>query len=236
MELIRSDLNSALVKAYYRFENGALTTDSSGNSHTLTAVSDPAEDTSGRYGSAIALDGNDAYTAVDHADFKPTGNFTVCGWMKSATSAGTPYIFQSYSQNTNRAGIFVRTEEATGAITVRSGRNTGAVAGTDYQAVVAGTNVSNNVWHHFAYTWDGAYLRVYVDGIIDAAPVAWTYAPAYAATNYVRIGCVNLTGTDTAFFTGSVDDLALYNGKALAADEVWSLYDDGRASFLLNFV
>ncbi len=29
--------NSAL-KAYYRFESGALTTDSSGNSHTLTAV------------------------------------------------------------------------------------------------------------------------------------------------------------------------------------------------------
>lgn len=36
-------INSSNLKAYYRFESGALTTDGSGNSHTLTAISDPAE-------------------------------------------------------------------------------------------------------------------------------------------------------------------------------------------------
>lgn len=36
-------MNDANLKAYYRFESGALTTDSSGAGHTLTAISDPME-------------------------------------------------------------------------------------------------------------------------------------------------------------------------------------------------
>jgi len=53
-------INSANLKAYYRFESGALTTDSSGEGHTLTAISDPAESPSGKFGGAVYLDGNDA--------------------------------------------------------------------------------------------------------------------------------------------------------------------------------
>ena len=88
----------AQLKAYYRFSTGALTTDSSGEGHTLTAISDPSEDSGGVFGYAVALDGNDAYSATDHADFKPTGNFTIGGWIK-ASSAHSACVLQSFSQN-----------------------------------------------------------------------------------------------------------------------------------------
>ena len=112
------------LKAYYRFEDDALTTDSSGEGHTLTAISDPAEDASGKFGGAVALDGNDAYSATDHADFKPTGNFTVGCWVKTSTTGVAQYFFQSYSANTARAGFYL-TQSATGNVAVfASGKNT----------------------------------------------------------------------------------------------------------------
>lgn len=122
----------SVLKAYYRFESGALTTDSSGESHTLTAISDPAEDASGKFGGAVAFDGNDAYSATDHADFKPTGNFTIGAWVKTSTSGATQYIFVSYSKNTNVAGIRVAVA-STGIISCLSGKNTGATSNTDYK-------------------------------------------------------------------------------------------------------
>jgi hypothetical protein len=123
MELNESALLSdASLKAYYRFEDDALTTDSSGEGHTLTAVSDPAEVASGKFGGAVTLDGNDAYSATDHADFKPTGNFTVGGWVKT-TSSG--FIFQSYSRNTNRAGILLAITSDIGLVVFHSGKTQG---------------------------------------------------------------------------------------------------------------
>lgn len=209
--------------AYYRFESGALTTDSSGNSHTLTAISDPAG-TTGVFGGGVVLDGNDAYSAVNHADFRPTGNFTIFAWIKTSSAAQYGF-FQSHSSNTNYAGIFLGTDSGgTGVLRVGSGKNTGTVLGTDRQNADGVTNICDNVWHFCVGTWDGSYLRVYVDGNLDNTAVAWANAPAYAATNYVRVGCRNNSGTDIAFFTGSMDDCGLLNGTALSAEEIKGIY------------
>lgn len=211
---------SANLKAYYRFSSGRLTTDSSGEGHTLTAISDPAEDASGKFGGAVALDGNDAYSATDHADFKPTGNFTIGAWIK--TSSTSAHIFQSKSQNTNIAGIYLRVS-AGGLAHIVSGKNSGTTDGTDYQSVVSSTAVNNNAWHFIVGVWDGSYLRIYVDGVNESSE-EWTNAPSYASTNYVRVGCGNKSGSNEEFLTGSLDDVFLLNGTALSASEVLALY------------
>lgn len=213
----------ANLKAYYRFESGALTTDSSGNSHTLTDISDPAEDASGKFGGAVALDGNDAYSATGHADLKPTGNYTVGVWVKTSTTGATQAIFQSYSQNTNIAGIFLYISTAN-VIQFYSGKNTGTVENTDWARKITTGTVTDGNWHFIVGTWDGSYLRVYIDGVQDGAAVSWANAPVYAATNYVRIGTRCNAGTNASFITGSLDDVWLLNGTALSAEEVKGLY------------
>jgi hypothetical protein len=222
-EIYTTDWNSdANLKAYYRFESGALITDSSGEGHDLTAISDPAEDT-GKFGGAVALDGNDAYSAVDHTDFKPTGNFTVGCWAKSSTQANV-YLFESFSLNTNFAGFWLQAIATTGVVRFLSGKNTGTTSNTDYKIATGTTNIFDGNWHFIVGTWDGSYLRLYVDGKLDVAAVAWTNAPAYAATNYVRIGCGNNSGTNISFLTGSVDDVFLINGTALTTPQVNAIY------------
>jgi len=215
-----SMFGDATNKAYYRFESGALTTDSSGNSHTLTAISDPAE-TTGKFGGGVDLDGNDAYSATDHADFKPTGNFSIGGWIK--TSTANTIIFSSYSQNTNWAGIFLYISGG-GKLICLSAKNNGTTQGTHWQQALGATTITDGNWHLVNGIYDGANLYVYVDGKLDGS-TAWTSGAAYAATNYVRVGCYSTTGSDSLFFTGSLDDLFLLNGKALTATEISNLYN-----------
>jgi hypothetical protein len=220
------------LKAYYRFESGALTTDSSGEGHTLTAISDPAEDASGKFGGAVALDGNDAYSATDHADFKPTGNFTVGGWVK-ITDEITSMIFASFSANTKWAGIALYIIGTTGKVRFVSAKNSGTTLNTDYIRAEGTTNVCDGNWHFCVATWDGTNVKIYVDGTQEGGDFAWANAPVYAATNYVRVGCDNKTGTNVEFFTGSLDDVFLLNGTALTADQIKGIYD-GKTNFKLN--
>ena len=215
-------ITSSLLKAYYRFSDNFLTLDSTSKGHTLTAISDPAEDASGKFGYAVALDGDDAYSIADHADLKPTGSFTIGGWIKATTPA-SGCIFQSYSMNTNHAG-FRLDLSALGKLQLLSGKNTGTTAGVDYQLVLSTTVVMDNTWHFCVGTWDGVHLKVYVDGTQEGGDVDWANAPAYAATNYVRVGCRNASGADGPFVTGSLDDVFLINGMALTSAEISSLW------------
>jgi hypothetical protein len=235
IELLKTNwFGDPSLQAYYRFESGALTTDSSGQGHTLTAVSDPAKDASGKFGGAVALDGNDAYSAVDHADFKPTGSFTIGAWVKSNTDASARQtIFSSWDDASSKySGILFRLNSSTGYISLVSAKNTGQVNGTDYTTCTGTTDLTNNVWHFVVGTWDGTHLKVFVDGTQEGTDVDWV-APAYPASSPIFIGCGDTTGSAANFFTGSLDDVFLLNGTALSADQIKGIYD-GTTNFKLN--
>ena len=217
----------ANLKAYYRFESGALTTDSSGNSRTLTAIGSPTSGT-GKYGGCVTLNGtNQAYSHANHSDFKPTGNFSIIAWIKTSQTATYSTIFQSYAQNTAVAGIFL-IKKSDNKIYLGSGKNTGTVVGTDQQQVASTSTVTDGNWHLIIGTWDGSNLKMYVDGVLEGT-TAWANAPVYQATNYVRIGCANYTGTNTEFFASDIDDLGILNGTALTAEQAKILYVGGGA-------
>lgn len=210
----------ANLKAYYRFEAGSLTTDSSAGGHTLTAVSDPAEGV-GKFGGGVDLDSDDAFTAVDHADFKPTSSFSVGAWVKTTTQ--NKNIFTSFGGSGNYAGwnLAVQGDKAR----LASYKNSGTTENTDWKAVDSTTVIVDGLWRLIIGTWDGASLKIYVNGVLENTS-AWANAPAYKATNYVMVGAFN-TGSVGGFLTGSLDDVFLLNGTALTAAQVANLYDRG---------
>ncbi len=147
------------------------------------------------------------FSMVDSASLKPTGNFTLEAWFKSSTLA-LQRVICSYSQNTAVAGIEIYVS-ATGKLTIISGKNTGSTAGTDYQTAVGATTVADGTWHHLAGVYDGSNLIVYVDGVQDGI-TAWTINPAYAATNYPRIG-VETAPSFSGYADGQLDEVRLWN-------------------------
>ena len=181
----------------------------------------PGQNASGKFGGAADFNSSSVFSAVDHADFKPTGNFSIGLWLKTSVTGANTYLFSSWSQNTNYAGIQLGLY-TDNKIYLFSGKNTGTT-GSDGKQAVSTSTVTDGNWHFVVGTWDGANLQIYIDGSADGAAVAWANAPAYAATNYVRIGCTNNTGTNINFFSGTLDDVWLM-GRALTATEVSSLY------------
>jgi len=209
--------NLSALKAYYRFESGALTTDSKG-SNTLSAVSDPAE-TTGYFGGGADFDGNDAYSIVDASDLKPTGHFTVGAWVKTSTTGAEQGIFQSW-HGTNLGGIVFRII-TNNSIGLGVGSNSGAGGFTDNNA---STSVCDGNWHFVVGTYDGSNIRLWIDGKLENT-VSRASGATYNATNYVRIACENNTGTNIAFLTGTLDDVFLFTGLALSADHIKEMYE-----------
>lgn len=210
--------------AYYRFESGAETTDSSGNSHTLSAISDPAGGT-GKFGGGVDLDGNDAYSATDHADFKPTGAFTVGLWVKRNGNPGsTETVFQSYNQDTGTGYIGGWRVAITsgGSLYYQTGKNIAGGDGTGWEDALSSVTVTNNEWKFAVITWDTSTIRMYINGVLDQS-VSWSNAPVYQATNFVRIGSFKTDGSES-FFTGSLDDVFLINGTALTSAQISTIY------------
>lgn len=222
IEIYSSWLLDGAVKAYFRFNTGALTTDSSGNSHTLTDISDPAE-VAGVFGTAADFDGNDAYSATDHADFKPTGKFTILFRIKTTTGS-TSGIFQSMSINSNYAGYRIGVLSS-GKIYWHSGKNSGTTANTDYKELNGNTAINDGSYHAVACSWDGSYMYIYIDGFLDSY-IAWANAPVYAATNYVRVACFNSSGANGTYLTGAIDELTVIH-RSLSAEEIRAVSQGG---------
>jgi hypothetical protein len=92
-------------------------------------------------------------------------------------------------------------------------------AGTAYSASY-NVNIRDGKWHHWAGTFDGRYLRMYVDGVLRATTdtrgtsVRTTNTPLYIARGwggYVRM---------------FADDIRIYN-RALSEKEIRAIYYQG---------
>lgn len=170
--------------------------------------------TAGKFGNAATFNGTTSKIVIaDNAALKPTGEFTIGCWFKTGVAGTAKTVFQSYSQNTNRAGFICNIDASSNTLNVLVGKNTGTVAGTDYTLFTGTTVVTDNAWHYAVISFRNNYLQYYIDGKLESSGYCLT--PAYAATNYFRVGCRNNAASDIEFFNGQIDDLFLINGYAL---------------------
>lgn len=76
-------------------------------------------------------------------------------------------------------------------------------------------------WYHIVGTWDGAIAKIYKDKILVAQS---TPSGTQLATTYDLYIGRNSDGTAPAYFTGIIDEIAIYN-RALTATEVLDRYN-----------
>ena len=172
------------------------------------------------YSTNLVGSSSQAFSATDHADFKPTGNFTVGTWVKG--TGNSQFLMQSMYFGAAYGGWYVQLK-STGAIQFFSGRNNGTTHAVNWDTADSTGTVNDGNWHWVVCVWDGSYLRIYIDGTPDGS-TSWANAPGYNATNYVRIGCECDTGSNTAFFAGNLDETFIVNGTAWDLATVQSYY------------
>jgi hypothetical protein len=154
---------------------------------------------------SASLDGStDAFSAVDHADLKPTGAFTIGVWLKTTSNAAYQMVFTSFNSAQNM-GIELRVQTNN----IRLGLN---------GSFLTGAVVNDGNWHWVVVTYDTTNATFYLDGAYSTS--AALSAPAYYSTNYVRIGARD----DGLYFNGNLDEVFLINGTAWDATKVTAMY------------
>ncbi len=189
---------------------GRVAADSSGAGHAGTLVGDPAW-TPGAIGGALELDGDGDYVDLGTApDFDATSQITVAAWVKVASF---DVAWQAIVTKGDTAWRLSRSMDDNLHF---------ACTGMWPEWVHGSANVNDGQWHHVAGVYDGAELRLYVDGALDAS--ATTAGAINVNEHPVAIG-ENLEHPGRGW-NGLIDDVRLYN-YALSEAEIQTLHDAG---------
>jgi len=99
---------------------------------------------------------------------------------------------------------------------------------TSQEQILSTNPVLNDTWYNIVSTYDGNYIRLYIDSAVAKTPTSYV-STIYEGTGKVTIGArYRLSQTMYAFnFSGNLSDVRIYN-RALSTTEITEIYNKGR--------
>lgn len=205
---------------------GTTWTDLAGTPNNFTLFNTPTWNSDGYFDFDRA---SSEYAAITHtATLKPTSGLTIEQWLNAddwtAGIAAAPRTALSCTQ----AGGYAH-----------------YIWDGDFISYVYLVNISNYIkptydvsaftgWHHFATTFDGRFVRLYVDGVlVDTKDSGSTTNISYDPDNDICIGAeAGTLSTPSAnyYWDGKIATTAIYN-RALTATEILKNYNSDRSRF-----
>jgi hypothetical protein len=193
---------TAGLVAAYGFDAGSGTSaaDASGKNNTGT-LSGATWFAQGRYGRALSFDGvNDVVTVPDATSLDLTTAMTLEAWVRPTALSGYRTVLMKEVSGGLAYTLYAHDNAPKPAAYVRiSGKTTSdAVGGTAPLAL--------NTWTHVAVTYDGATLRLYLNGTqVGSRAVTGSLV---TSSNPLRIGGNSVWGE---YFAGQIDEVRVYN-------------------------
>ena len=197
------------LMAAFAFDEAAGTTvnDASGRNHA--GMISGATWAAGRYGLALAFDGvDDSVSIADSPDLDLTTGMTLEAWIYPTAYNGWEQILLKEASGVEAYALYGRSGAAgpTGSI-ARNGAAT---------LVSTPTNLPLSSWSHVASTYDGAALRLYVNGaLVSSVAIS---GPIDVSAGPLKIGGNSIFAE---WFNGRIDDVRVYN-RALTQAEIQS--------------
>ena len=198
--------------------SGTVLVDSSGAGNDA-AVSGDTTWVPGVIGDAVSFDGTGDYAlAPDDPSLDITDAITIATWVRPEAAA-TQYLVKKASLSASPGGYeLALADDASAAgqkFFVRFNRN----ATGDTYRLNSVADYPLDTWSHVAATYDGSFIRIYVNGA-EAAPAL----PASIAieSNDLALRISGDTGSTSYDLNGSMDDIRLYD-RALNASEIADL-------------
>jgi|GEM_PF-1259719 len=209
--------DSSLVLAY-NFDNVATLGENAtkvvdismyGNNGTVT---DAIATSDGRLGGAFVFNGvNSVIDAGNSTSLNMINSFSIEMWIKRrALSTSFVELLRRDSSDTYSLYTFTNSE----SVAVRFKDN------VSVHHVGTGTAVPTGVWNHLVGTYDGQYLRVYLNGLLAVENSIGSYTLGTPSNNLI-------IGRDDAiagrYFNGTIDEVRVYS-RALSGSEVAQHY------------
>ncbi|MBN2188215.1 MAG: LamG domain-containing protein [Chitinispirillaceae bacterium] len=210
--------------AYWPFDSSFGNTyfDATCNGYDAIATGTGVGLATGVKGQALSCPGSnyEIYAANSRDDFY-VSRFTIESWFYSnvqITSDRKILSFQ-YIQSGVRNGYTL--------YVVAGGKVSFSISdgsGSGWENVVSSSSLSSGTWYHLACTYDSAFLRVYVNGVLNGS---LAYQGTYVKPSIdARIACTRRADATNAveLVNGLIDELKLYN-YALPADSIAAHYN-----------
>jgi hypothetical protein len=166
----------------------------------------------GKINNGFLLDGINDYVALPNGCFNPSGSFTISAWFNISSLPTLKMIFNVGGFLNNSICVYIRTGATTFLL----------ADGAGYQLLDA-PFPSFNTWSHVVCVKDtvsNKYLIYYNGSLARQATITTNQSLPSQGTS---IG----SNRTNSFFTGGIDEVGLWDGKALTATEVTELYNSG---------
>ena len=193
--------------AAYGFEEtaGAQALDASGNGND-GALFGTTRTESGRFGNALSFDGVDDWVTIEHgSSLELAGAMTVEAWVFPTASSNWSTIVAKESTGDLAFALY-----ASG-----TAHRPAARFGLNGQTDVQGESpLPLNTWTHLAATYDGSFVRLYVNG--SETDTQALSGGITASSNPLRIGG-NSVWLDESF-EGRIDEVRIYDRQLTLAE------------------
>ncbi len=184
--------------------------DFAGNNDGTVEGAKLTEPGQGRYGSALEFDGEEGCVTIpDGPQFQMGEEFTLEAWVRPEGPHEFSPVF--YKQDGEGGYGYALWADTVG------GEPEGEVNDGTYPVprVEGKAELPADTWSHLAFTYDGAKMRLYVDGeLVDSGAAE---API-ESEGPLKIGCADDYGYDH-YFEGRIDEPRVYE-RALSAGEL----------------
>ena len=205
-DLVAATPANNLIAAYGFEETSGVVVNDSSPARNHGTIAGAARTASGRYGRALSFDGvNDVVTIADSPSLDLSTGMTIEAWVRPSALSGWRSVVLKERRDGLAYSLYAHDNAPRPAATVS----------VDADVSAAGTGaLPLNVWTHLAATYDGATVRLYVNGALAGTQPASGRLPETA--DPMRIGGNLVWGE---YFSGRIDEVRIYN-RALAPGDI----------------
>lgn len=212
-------LSQGLVGCWLFNEGGGQKSfDATGNLGNPMALSAGTVFQNSAKGSCAFFNGSPNFCmTTENSNLRLTRTGTIIAWINVGSS---PIAFGNICFKRtagNPAGISYGIDMGAGGNTIRGLISDGAA----FNLITGSTALSSNVWYHIAFVWDSANLNCYLNGVVDATPVAQVRNAQSVTTQLMTIGCA--IDTPNFYFKGLINSVFIYN-RGLRQHEIRQHY------------
>ncbi len=208
--------------AYWNFDedlgsNGLR--EATGRSGLTVTLDQPVTSRRGVFGNALELQGKHSLPLNGWSPSKLEA-FSISAWVRPEDLGGFREIFRQECENR-----LLFSFQGDGTL-LSLGLTVDGYMECD--APIESGKLLDHAWHHCAGTFDGRFMRIYLDGVeIGALERHGTIALTPSASSFI-----GSSGGSNEHFQGGLDELRLYK-EALSPEDISALYANGMAALAL---